>query len=50
MSKIFPKLHNEGYKFIVIFAIATVIFYFVNSFLGFIGLVLNLNIEIIYII
>ena len=42
MSKVFPKLHNEGYKFIVIFAIATVIFYFVNNFLGFIGLVLTI--------
>ena len=37
MDKIFPKIHNEGYKFIVIFIIATIILYFINGFLGFIG-------------
>ena len=42
MSKIFPKLHNEGYKFIIIFAIVTIILYFINSLLGFIGLVLTI--------
>ena len=42
MNKIFPKLHNEGYKFIIIFAIATIFFYFINSFLGFIGLLLTI--------
>ena len=42
MDKIFPKIHNEGYKFIVIFVIATIILYFINSFLGFIGLVLTI--------
>ena len=42
MSKIFPKLHNEGYKFIVIFAIATVILYLINGFFGFLGLVLTI--------
>ena len=42
MSKIFPKIHNEGYKFIIIFAILTIILYFVNGFLGFIGLVLTI--------
>ena len=42
MSKIFPKIHNEGYKFIIIFAIATIILYFINGFLGFIGLVLTI--------
>ena len=42
MSKIFPKIHNEGYKFIIIFVIATIIFYFINGFLGFIGLVLTI--------
>ena len=42
MSKIFPKIHNEGYKFIIIFAIVTIILYFINSFLGFIGLVLTI--------
>ena len=42
MSKIFPKIHNEGYKFIIIFAIVTIILYFLNGFLGFIGLVLTI--------
>jgi phosphatidylserine decarboxylase len=42
MSKIFPKIHNEGYKFIIIFAIVTIILYFINGFLGFIGLVLTI--------
>ena len=41
MSKIFPKIHSEGYKFIIIFAIVTIILYFLNGFLGFIGLVLT---------
>ena len=42
MSKIFPKIHNEGYKFIIIFAIVTIILNFLNGFLGFIGLVLTI--------
>ena len=42
MSKIFPKIHNEGYKFIIIFAIVTIILYLLNGFLGFIGLVLTI--------
>ena len=42
MNKIFPKLHNEGYKFIIIFAIATIILYFLNGFLGFVGLILTI--------
>ena len=42
MNKVFPKLHNEGYKFIIIFAIATIILYFINGFLGFIGLLLTI--------
>ncbi len=42
MNKIFPKIHNEGYKFIIIFAIVTIILYFINGFLGFIGLILTI--------
>ena len=42
MDKIFPKIHNEGYKFIVIFVIVTIVLYFINGFLGFIGLVLTI--------
>ena len=39
---ILPKIHNEGYKFIVIFILATIILYFINGFLGFIGFVLTI--------
>ena len=42
MEKIFPKIHNEGYKFIVVFIIGTIILYFINGFLGFVGLVLSI--------
>ena len=41
-SKIFPKLHSEGYKFIVIATIITIILYNFSSFLGLIGLVLTI--------
>ena len=41
-SKIFPKLHSEGYKFIVIAAVITIMFYNFSSFLGLIGLVLTI--------
>ena len=42
IDKIFPKLHNEGYKFLVIFGLATLVLYLVNGFLGLIGLVLTI--------
>jgi len=42
LDRIFPKIHNEGYKFIVIFVIATIILYFIHGFLGFIGFVLTI--------
>ena len=42
LDKIFPKVHDEGYKFIVIFIIATIVLYFINGFLGFIGFVLTI--------
>ena len=42
LNKIFPKIHNEGYKFIVIFIIGTIILYFISGFLGFVGLVLTI--------
>jgi phosphatidylserine decarboxylase len=41
-SKIFPKLHSEGYKFIVIAAVITIILYNFSSILGLIGLVLTI--------
>ena len=41
-DKIFPKLHNEGYKFLVIFGLATLVLYLINVFLGLIGIVLTI--------
>ncbi len=41
-DKIFPKLHNEGYKFLVIFGLATLILYLINGFLGLIGIILTI--------
>jgi len=41
-SKIFPKIHAEGYKFLVISGIATLILYVLSNFLGLIGLVLTI--------
>ena len=41
-SKIFPKIHAEGYKFLVIAGIITVVFYIFSNFLGLIGLVLTI--------
>ena len=34
-SKIFPKIHAEGYKFLVIAGIITIMFYTFSNFLGF---------------
>ena len=41
LDKIFPKIHTEGYKFLVIFVAATIVLYFINGFLGFVGFVLS---------
>ncbi len=41
-SKIFPKIHAEGYKFLVIAGIITILFYIFSDFLGLIGLVLTI--------
>ena len=41
-SKIFPKIHPEGYKFIVIASILTILLYTLSNFLGLIGLVLTI--------
>ena len=40
-SKIFPKIHTEGYKFLVIAGFVTFILFFFSSFLGTIGLLLT---------
>ena len=41
-SKVFPKIHPEGYKFIVISVIITIILYSLSNFLGLVGLVLSI--------
>jgi len=41
-SKIFPKIHAEGYKFLVIAGIITAVLYIFSSFLGLVGFVLTI--------
>ena len=41
-NKIFPKIHAEGYKFLVIAAIITLVLYSFSNFLGLIGFVLTI--------
>ena len=41
ISKIFPKIHAEGYKFLVISGIITIVFYIFSNFLALIGLLLT---------
>ena len=40
-SKIFPPIHTEGYKFLVISVIVTLILLALNSFIGIIGILLT---------
>ena len=40
-SKIFPKIHTEGYKFLVISGFVTIILFSFNSLLGIVGLLLT---------
>ena len=42
LERVFPKIHNEGYKFIVIFIFGTIVLYFIHGFLGFVGLILSI--------
>ena len=42
LSKIFPKIHAEGYKFLVIAGIITIIFFIFSTLLGLIGFVLTI--------
>ena len=42
IDRVFPKIHNEGYKFLVIFAFVTLILYLISSFLGLLGLILTI--------
>ena len=41
-SKIFPKIHAEGYKFLVIAVIISIVLYSFSDFFGLIGLVLTI--------
>ena len=40
-SKIFPKIHVEGYKFLIISGIITIVFYIFSDFLALLGLLLT---------
>ena len=42
LDKIFPKIHTEGYKFLLIFIAATIVLYFIHGFLGFVGFALSI--------
>ena len=42
LSKIFPKIHAEGYKFLVISGIIALVLYSLSDFLGLIGSVLTI--------
>ena len=41
LDKIFPKIHQEGYKFLIIAALITIVLYFLSGFLGLISLLLT---------
>ena len=41
-SKVFPKIHAEGYKFLVIAGIITIVLYSFSDFLGLIGFILTI--------
>ena len=41
-SKIFPKIHAEGYKYITIAGLITILFYTFSDFLGLIGLIFTI--------
>ena len=42
LDKIFPKIHPEGYKFIIIATLITVVLYLLSNFLGLVGLVFTI--------
>ena len=42
LDKIFPKVHQEGYKFLIIAFLLTVILYLLSGFLGLLSLVLTI--------
>ena len=42
LDKVFPKIHQEGYKFLIIAALITIVLYFLSGFLGLISLLLTI--------
>jgi phosphatidylserine decarboxylase len=42
LDTVFPKIHKEGHKFIVIFGLGTIILYLISGLLGLIGLILTI--------
>ena len=42
LEKVFPKIHSEGYKFLAIAIFITIFLYFLNTFLGLVGLVISI--------
>jgi len=42
ISKIFPPIHTEGYKFIILAVFVTIILFILNSFLGYMGLLITI--------
>ena len=41
-SKIFPKIHTEGYRFLIISSVATLVLYALSTFLGLLGLIITI--------
>ena len=41
IDKIFPKIHSEGYKFLIIAIFLTIILYIFSNFLGLIGILIT---------
>ena len=42
LDKVFPKIHQEGYKFIIIATLITIVLYLISNFLGLAGLVFTI--------
>ena len=41
-SKVFPKIHTEGYRFLIISGVTTLVLYALSTFLGLLGLVITI--------
>ncbi len=42
LDNIFPKIHQEGYKFLIIAILVTIFLYFISGLLGFLGLLITI--------